>query len=95
MSDESHSQDGMEKRVANLEANVASMMLDVSVMKTDVAVLRTDVAVMKLDVEVVKSTCATKGDVSEMKSSIIMWLTAVVFVSQLIPDVISASRSLF
>lgn len=88
MGDESHSQDGMEKRVANLEANVASMMLDVSVMKADVAVLRTDVGILN-------RTCATKADVSEVKASIIMWLTAVVFVSQLIPEMIGAFRSWF
>lgn len=88
MSDESRSQDGMEARVANLEANVAAMMIDVSVMKTDVAVLRTDVGVLK-------KTSATKGDVSEAKAAIIMWVTTAVFLSQLIPELIRLSRSLF
>ncbi|NHZ94349.1 hypothetical protein [Massilia sp. CCM 8734] len=94
MSDESRSQDGMEARVAHLEANVAAMMLDVSMMKTDVAVLRTDVGVMKLDVGVLKSTSATKGDVSEAKAAIVMWVTTAIFLSQLVPELIRLSRSL-
>lgn len=102
MSDEPGNQGGMDARVTRLEKHVEAIMIDVSVLKTDVSVLKTDVSVLKtdvaalkLDVGLLKNTSATKADVAEAKAAIIMWVTAAVFLSQLIPEIISFSRSLY
>ena len=58
--------------VAELKTDVAGLKTDVTVLKTDVGVLKTDVSGLKLDLAVVRSNYATKSDVAEAKSAVIL-----------------------
>ena len=58
--------------VTGLKVDVAGLKTDVTVLKTDVGVLKTDVSGLKLDLAVVRSNYATKSDVAEAKSAVIL-----------------------
>lgn len=63
---------GLKVDVADLKVDVAGLKTDVTVLKTDVGVLKTDVSGLKLDLAVVRSNYATKSDVAEAKSTVIL-----------------------
>jgi archaellum component FlaC len=63
---------GIKVDVADLKVDVAGLKTDVTVLKTDVGVLKTDVSGLKLDLAVVRSNYATKSDVAEAKSAVIL-----------------------
>ena len=63
---------GLKVDVAGLKTDVAGLKTDVTVLKTDVGVLKTDVSGLKLDLAVVRSNYATKSDVAEAKSAVIL-----------------------
>ncbi|MEG1050966.1 MAG: hypothetical protein RSF79_02825 [Janthinobacterium sp.] len=58
--------------VKDVKADVAGLKVDVAGLKTDVGVLKTDVSGLKLDVAVVRSNYATKSDVAEAKSAVLL-----------------------
>ncbi|SDI10437.1 hypothetical protein [Janthinobacterium sp. YR213] len=58
--------------VADIKVDVAGLKTDVTALKTDVGVLKTDVSGLKLDLAVVRSNYATKSDVAEAKSAVIL-----------------------
>lgn len=58
--------------VADIKVDVAGLKTDVAALKTDVGVLKTDVSGLKLDLAVVRSNYATKSDVAEAKSAVIL-----------------------
>ena len=58
--------------VAGLKVDVTDLKVDVAGLKTDVTVLKTDVSSLKLDLAVVRSNYATRSDVAEAKSAVIM-----------------------
>lgn len=58
--------------VAGIKVDVARLKTDVAGIKVDVAGLKTDVSNLKLDVAVVRSNYATKSDVAEAKSAVIL-----------------------
>ena len=58
--------------VAGLKVDVADLKVDVAGLKTDVTVLKTDVSSLKLDLAVVRSNYATRSDVAEAKSTVIL-----------------------
>ncbi|ATD60579.1 hypothetical protein CNX70_10635 [Janthinobacterium svalbardensis] len=64
--------DGLKTDVAGLKVDVADLKVDVAGLKTDVTVLKTDVSNLKLDLAVVRSNYATKSDVAEAKSAVIL-----------------------
>jgi hypothetical protein len=75
-----------------MDQRVKIVETDLAVVKTDLAVIKIDLALLKTDVAVIKSNYATKGDLGElrasmmeMKSSIILWVATSVFLAQLIP----------
>lgn len=47
--------------------------------------IEADIAAMKLDIGILKATSATKSDLAEAKSSIIVWVVGAIFVAQLLP----------
>ncbi|NHQ90487.1 hypothetical protein [Janthinobacterium lividum] len=63
---------GLKVDVADLKVDVAGLKTDVTVLKTDVGALKTDVSGLKLDLAVVRSNYATKSDVAEAKSAVIL-----------------------
>ena len=63
---------GIKTDVAVLKTDVAGLKTDVTVLKTDVGVLKTDVSGLKLDLAVVRSNYATRSDVAEAKSAVIL-----------------------
>ncbi|AYM75673.1 hypothetical protein D9M09_07515 [Janthinobacterium agaricidamnosum] len=63
---------GVKLDVADLKVDVAGIKVDVAGLKTDVGVLKTDVGGLKLDLAVVRSNYATKSDVAEAKSAVIL-----------------------
>ena len=63
---------GVKLDVADLKVDVAGIKVDVAGMKTDVGVLKTDVSGLKLDLAVVRSNYATRSDVAEAKSAVIL-----------------------
>ncbi|MDO8032124.1 hypothetical protein O3297_01730 [Janthinobacterium sp. SUN128] len=58
--------------VTGLKVDVAGLKTDVAALTTDVGVLKTDVSGLKLDLAVVRSNYATKSDVAEAKSAVIL-----------------------
>ena len=58
--------------VADIKVDVAGLKVDVAGVKTDVGVLKTDVSGLKLDLAVVRSNYATRSDVAEAKSAVIL-----------------------
>ena len=67
--------DGMEERVAKLEALAT---------KVDERLHAIDIKVGKIETRLDYS--ATKGDVAEAKSSIIIWVVSAVFLAQILPQ---------
>ncbi|MGK5007831.1 hypothetical protein [Janthinobacterium sp. LB2P70] len=63
---------GIKVDVAALKTDVAGLKVDVAGLKTDVTGLKTDVSNLKMDVAVVRSNYATKSDVAEAKSAVIL-----------------------
>lgn len=63
---------GLKTDVTGLKVDVAGLKTDVAALKTDVGVLKTDVSGLKLDLAVVRSNYATKSDVAEAKSAVIL-----------------------
>ncbi|MBR7632024.1 hypothetical protein [Janthinobacterium lividum] len=63
---------GLKTDVTGLKVDVAGLKTDVVALKTDVGVLKTDVSGLKLDLAVVRSNYATKSDVAEAKSAVIL-----------------------
>lgn len=58
--------------VKDVKADVAGLKVDVAGVKTDVGALKTDVSGLKLDLAVVRSNYATKSDVAEAKSAVLL-----------------------
>ena len=67
---EEHEMKSMEDLV--MDEQVTTLAKDMADVKADVAVLKTDVSGLKLDVAVVRSNYATKSDVAEAKSAVIL-----------------------
>lgn len=63
---------GLTTDVADLKVDVTGLKTDVAGLKVDVGVLKTDVSGLKLDLAVVRSNYATKSDVAEAKSAVIL-----------------------
>ncbi|MDN2678288.1 hypothetical protein [Janthinobacterium sp. SUN033] len=63
---------GLKTDVTGLKVDVAGLKTDVAALKTDVGVLKTDVSGLKLDLAVMRSNYATKSDVAEAKSTVIL-----------------------
>lgn len=63
---------GLKTDVTGLKVDVAGLKTDVAALKTDVGVLKTDISGLKLDLAVVRSNYATKSDVAEAKSAVIL-----------------------
>ncbi|KAB0332071.1 hypothetical protein LSO07_10400 [Janthinobacterium sp. PLB04] len=63
---------GLKTDVTSLKVDVAGLKTDVAALTTDVGVLKTDVSGLKLDLAVVRSNYATKSDVAEAKSAVIL-----------------------
>ena len=61
----------MEKRIEKLESDMAAIKLDLGILKANSAT-KSDIA-------------ETKAMISEAKSSIIIWVTAAIFLAQLLP----------
>ena len=50
--------------------------------------LETEMAAIKLDLGIIKATCATKSDLAEAKSSIILWVVPAVMLAQVLPGLL-------
>lgn len=53
--------------------------------KTRLEKLAVDIAAMKRDIGILKATSATKSNLAEAKSAIIVWVVGAIFVAQLLP----------
>jgi hypothetical protein len=57
-------------------------------MEAPIKKLELDVAAMKVDIAVIKATCASKADLAETRSALVLWIVSVVFLGQLLPGLI-------
>jgi hypothetical protein len=57
-------------------------------MESRIAKLESELTAIKIDVAVFKANCATKADVAEAKSAIIMWVAGIVFLAQVAPAIL-------
>lgn len=63
---------GLKLDVSILKSDVSGLKLDVSILKSDVSVLKSEVNALKLDTAVIRGNYATRSDVSEAKSAVIL-----------------------
>lgn len=75
----------IDSRVARIEQHMSVLQGDVSVLKGDVAVLRNDMTELRVDINVLKLTTASKVDLAQARTSIIIWVVSTVFLAQLLP----------
>lgn len=50
--------------------------------------LESRLAAIELDLGILKATCATKADLAEAKTSIILWVVSAVVLAQILPGLL-------
>lgn len=75
----------MLKRVEKLETDVAAIKTDVAVIKANGAT-KADVAELKGSFGELRA--ATKSDIAEAKTTIILWVVGAIFLAQLLPAIL-------
>ena len=63
---------GLRNDVGNIRLDVSGVKLDISSLKSDVSVLKSEVSALKLDTALIRGNYATRSDVSEAKSAVIL-----------------------
>jgi predicted metal-binding membrane protein len=76
-------------------ADVSSGLPGESAIEARLTKLDSEISVLKLDVAVIKANGATKTDVAEAKSAIIMWVAGIVFLAQLLPATVRLIEKYF
>jgi hypothetical protein len=75
----------MEKRIEKLEADVAAIKIDLAVIKANGAT-KSDIAELKGSFGELRA--ATKGDIADAKTTIILWVVGAIFIAQLLPAIL-------
>ncbi len=89
-----HRADQVDQRLERIEGRLERVESRLERVEDRLERLEGETHVLKADVAVIKSNYATKTDVANARSSIILWIVSAIFLAQLLPTLPAVLRAL-